>query len=360
MVRAQRSTCLCIHAIGAFLTLGSLAIAAQLDAAPPRDVAAPRSQASERPPETADGRKDKPVASRRSSRTVQKDAALLAKGTARAAAAKRRSLAKPGATNTWLIFGFTEGSDVGQKGEWGIFQDSVVRATRQESGFAAWDGALGIGYSPTDRLAISLAAAPSFERNADQASAPHGTTPTNSRGFGAIAGFKYQVFRRDQFPVGLALQVSPYWQRIANAPYGYDTVGVELRLIADRVLVPGRWFAAVNLAYLPHRDAYVDGGTLNQAIFEVSGALSHRLFGDLFVGAEVRHVSKHQSYLIDQPIGHALYFGPTLFTLVGEHGYFGIAWSAQVAGHPRINTTPHLDAQNFDRHQVRVKAGISF
>ena len=270
---------------------------------------------------------------------------------------KRRGRAKLEDVNTWLIFGFTEGADVGEKGERGIFQDSVFRAT--PGGPAAWDGALGFGYSLTDRVAVYLAALPSFERHADQAGAPVGTGAINSRGFGVIGGFKYQLLRRGESPVGLALQVSPYWQRVQSGPDRHDIVGSEVRVIADRELVPG-WFGAVNLAFSPHRYAYSDGITLRKAVFELSAAASRRLSREVFVGAEIRYVRKHQGYFADHLTGQALYLGPTLFTSIGEHGYFGIAWSVQVADRHGDNN-PHGAAQEgLDRYQLRVKAGLSF
>ena len=91
----------------------------------------------------------------------------------------------------------------------------------------------------------------------------------------------------------------------------------------------------------------------------MAGAVSRRVAGDIFLGAEVRHVSKHDGYFGNRLIGQALYLGPTLFTAVGEQGYFGIAWSAQVAGGQREGTAGG-DHDGLDRHQLRVKAGFSF
>ena len=90
----------------------------------------------------------------------------IGKAAAAAKVADRRSGTTPGAVNTWLIFGFTEGADVGAKGEWTISQDSIIRAGRRAPGYAAWDGATGIGYSLTERSVVAFAATTSFERNA--------------------------------------------------------------------------------------------------------------------------------------------------------------------------------------------------
>src|SRR2546430_1259285 len=99
----------------------------------------------------------------------RKKAARVARTAADARLADRHGGAKVAEVNTWLIFGFTEGADVGQRGEWTIFQDSVIRTPGRISGFAAGDGSAGVGYPLTTRAVVSLAATTSFERNAAQA-----------------------------------------------------------------------------------------------------------------------------------------------------------------------------------------------
>ena len=264
-------------------------------------------------------------------------------------------LARPGGaeqedTNTWLIFGFTEGSDVGQKGERTIFHESIIRGGGRVAGFSAWDGGTGLGYSVSDRAVISLGAIASTE----------GSALEFERGLGVVAGFKYQFLRRDESPVGLAAQISPYAQRFESSAAGHNAFGAEFRLIADRTLIPDRWFAALNLIYVPQHNAYTDGSVVREAIVEVSGAVSHRLSGDLFVGAELRHLNKFHGYGVDRLAGSALYFGPTLFLGIGENGYLGAAWSVQLAGRSNVDAVPRLDLESFERQQFRLKAGISF
>jgi hypothetical protein len=261
--------------------------------------------------------------------------------------------------STESIFGFTEGSDVGIKGEWSLFHDSMIRAGRLAPGHAAWDGSTGLGYSVTDRMVISLAALTSFERTAADA-VPAEIGLTDSRGVGILPSLKYQLFRRNEAPAGIAVQISPFWQRVASSPTGYEIFGSEFRLILDRALVPERWFAALNLIYLPQRNAFGDGSLEREATVEVSGAVSRRLSGDLFVGAEIRYLNKFHSYGLDEWAGSALYLGPTVYAEIGKNGYVGAAWSVQVAGRSNIAATRYFDLDNFERHQLRLKAGVSF
>src|SRR5438105_3851189 len=51
-----------------------------------------------------------------------------------------------GAVNTWAIFGFTDGSDVGSKGERSPFQETVIRFSRQGADFKASRTSVGVSY----------------------------------------------------------------------------------------------------------------------------------------------------------------------------------------------------------------------
>jgi hypothetical protein len=283
--------------------------------------------------------------------------ARLAPHPAAGGAPKRHGRSNIEDANTWLIFGFTDGSDVGEKGERTLFYDSFVRATAR--GFAAWDSAAGIGYSPTDRAVVAFAATPSFERNAEQVITPSGTSWMNSRGLGGVASLKYQLFRREEAPVGIAVQVAPYWQHVESGPISHDTVGSEFRLLFDRVLAPGQWFAALNLAYSPYREAYSDGSALRTTAFEISAAVSREVTASFFLGAEIRHLSKHRGLFFNEWAGQAVYAGPTAFILLGEQGYFGIAWSLRIAEDVSADAVSR-DFSGFDRQQLRLKAGFSF
>jgi hypothetical protein len=350
MPYALRAACLALYSISGFLAAGLPALA--------QDLMTPPKAAAASDKALAEGKNARKIA-RRHGQKPKKGAALLTRPAA-GGATKRYSRANADEVNTWLIFGFTEGSDVGEKGERTLFFESLVRMTPRESGFAAWDGAAGIGYSLTNRAVVSLAFTPAFERNAEQILTPAGTTLLNSRGAGTVASLKYQVLRRDESPFGLAVQVSPFWQHVDSGPIRHDTMGSEFRVLADRVLVPNQWFAALNLAYQPYRESYSDGSTFPVTAFELSAAVSRQVSGNLFLGAEIRHTSKHEGLFFNRWAGHALYAGPTAFLLLGEQGYLGLAWSARLAQEVNAGTAQIPDFDGFDRHQLRLKAGISF
>jgi hypothetical protein len=352
MIFALRAACLCVCAFGGSLAAGLPACAQNLaPAGAETDAPTQRAEPVPRPRREAARPRQK----------NEKDARLAARPLAGAARRKASSRSGVEEANSWLIFGFSEGSDVGAKGEWTLFYDSVLRASAHAAGLGGWDGAAGIGNSPSDRAVVSIAVTPSLERNGEPIATPAaGTSWRDARGFGALASLKYQLLRRDEAPVGLAVQISPYWQHVASGAISHDTLGSEFRLLVDRVLVPNLWFAAVNLAYQPHRDAYSDGSAFNMTAFELSAAVARQVTGTVFLGAEIRYLSKHFGLLFDQWDGAALYAGPTAFIPLGAQGYFGIAWSVRIAQDASAGSAPARDAEGFDRHQLRVKAGISF
>jgi hypothetical protein len=355
MPYARHAGCLCICALGGWL-IADVPARAQNPAPATSESGATgrRTESSPTPPRKA----ARIAAARRHLQKNEVNARLAAHRAAGGAPAKRHGRSNSEVANTWLIFGFTDGSDVGEKGERTLFYDSFVRATAR--GFAAWDSAAGIGYSPTDRAVVAFAATPSFEHNAEQVITPSGTNWMHSRGLGAVASLKYQLFRREEAPVGFAVQISPYWQHVESGPISHDTFGSEFRLLFDRVLAPSQWFAALNLAYSPYREAYSDGSALRTTAFEISAAVSRQVTVNFFLGTEIRHLSKHRGLFFNEEAGHAVYAGPTAFILLGEQGYFGIAWAARIAQDVSTGAAQLGHFDGFDRHQLRLKAGISF
>jgi hypothetical protein len=160
--------------------------------------------------------------------------------------------------------------------------------------------------------------------------------------------------------VGLALQFSPYWQRFDSNVEARQTLSGDLRLIADWNLMPDDWFAAANLAYQPERSTFAKGGVERITTIELSGSISHRFQNNLFLGGEIRFLSKYQSYSFDELAGRAVYVGPTLLMTVGENGYVGAAWSVQVKQNVKADLVRTDDSTQLERHQFRLKAGFSF
>jgi len=209
MPSAMRRTCLCLYVSGAVLFHGLSALAGGLVSSKAAQAAATSQKAHPclEARTKARGSSRKAAAPCRQ-RTAKQSALRLPAVNARLAG--RHGRPQVDAANTWLIFGFAEGSDVGNKGEWAFFQDSILRAARQGSRLAAWESTTGVGYSLSNRAVIGVAATSLFERDAAPSNPSGGIGSSQTRNVGALASFKYQVFRRDEAPVGLAVQISPY------------------------------------------------------------------------------------------------------------------------------------------------------
>ena len=115
-------------------------------------------------------------------------------------------------------------------------------------------------------------------------------------------------------------------------------------MLADIEIAPNQTFAAFNATYSPTLTR-ANGRSQVDHPLELSQAIATSIIEGIFVGAEVRHITRNQNGIFT---GHALFVGPSLFVKLSEDVGFKIAWSAQLPD----ETTGRLDLVNFDRHQV--------
>jgi hypothetical protein len=139
-----------------------------------------------------------------------------------------------------------------------------------------------------------------------------------------------------------------------------DQYGAEFRVLADRELIPGRLFAALNVGYEPEQTRLRGSGeTLRESTLGVGAALAMRVMPNVFVGAEARNLRRFDGLGLDGFAGQALYIGPTLYATFGERYFISAAWNVQVWGAVG-RTSGALDLDNFERHQVKLRAGVRF
>ena len=174
---------------------------------------------------------------------------------------------------------------------------------------------------------------------------------------------KYQLLERGVFPLGVAIQLEPYWQQATESPFGpraYQAVGSEFKLIMDAALAPDRLFAALNVAYGPNGQRNSTGAMERESSLEVTSAISARLSDNVFLGAEIRQLTKYRGYFLADREGRAWFAGPSLYLTFGESAYAGIAWSVQVSGRAAEEPYRNMDLINYERHQLRLKVGFAF
>jgi hypothetical protein len=250
-------------------------------------------------------------------------------------------------TNTWAIFGFTEGSDTAAAGERMPFSESALRLSGRWGNSVALSGNLGLAYATSDHVVIWAAFSSSYAHAFDRFGSAHA--------FGASLGFKYQLLRRDSDGIGLSFQAEPFWQRAVElGSGGREVLGSDFRLILDTALIPDDLFAAANFAYAPEISATDAGYGNGESNVGLSLAVSKRVLDWLFVGAETAYQSKYSGLFFSQYLGSAWFTGPTFYVALGNNGYFGTAWLIQFHG------TAAGERAHYDRNQMRFKFGYSF
>jgi hypothetical protein len=171
---------------------------------------------------------------------------------------------------------------------------------------------------------------------------------------------KYRFLDRDVHGIGMAFSLEPEWHRYSDLTGRFEnSYAVELKLYANKELVPGRLFLAGNLVYEPEAvlAKQFDPDTAQftkwerESSLQALGAISAAVTSGLFVGAE----SKYDGNFLNQLEGRALYVGPTLYARLSSKSTITLAYSRQVAGKATEQPDQNLDLLNFERQQFRVR-----
>jgi hypothetical protein len=282
---------------------------------------------------------------------------LAALGSAGSASAETRKHAdKTGEVDTEHMFGFTEGSDVGEAGEKELETDSTGRFGKLGGAYNNVATALEAKYSFSDWFRLSAVATVAYYDIT-------GVNGIDDRRQGALQSVsldaRFRLFDREHAPFGLTLSVEPhrgFKDETSGEPA--DRYGAEFRVLADRELIAGRLFAAFNVSYEPEQTRLRGSGeTLRESTLGVAAALAMQVMPGVFIGAEARNLRHYDGLGLNAFAGQALYIGPTLYATFGERYFDSAAWNVQVWG-AVAGTSGALD--NFERHQAKLRAGFSF
>lgn len=261
------------------------------------------------------------------------------------------------------LFGFTEGSDVGEAGgkeaeftttgAFGKKGGGTYQAVQQE---AAFEGAA------TDRFGYEVG----LYGTAVRVSNVPGLDNLGQLNFsGASVMPKYIFLRRGiDAPVGFAISLEPEWERIDNITGAHSqNYSMETRVYFDTELIEKKLLAATNLIYLPEAQNDANGGTSRYALFGATGALSYRITPETFVGGEVEYYQTWQSLGFSNASGSGLYIGPTVHLQMGPKAFVSLAWSAEVSGSPHSAAPATVEAWNqtdLSRQHARMVFGVEF
>ena len=263
-----------------------------------------------------------------------------------------------GEIDTEHLFGFTIGTDIGEKGEREIEGQTTGRFGKRDGSYTGLSQMLAAEFTPAQNFRVEVGAASSYHDIA-------GVTGLADRRQGGWQGLsldlRYRLLDREHAPFGLAIDAEQHWGRIdetTGAPI--DQYGIDLAIAIDKELIPNRVVAAFNALYGPEVSrSRVTGNSFHESTLGLSAALMAQVRPGILVGGEARYLRRYDGLGLDTFAGHALFLGPTVYAKLSERTWIAVAWSTQVGGRS-VDDTGRLDLTNFERHHARLLFGCTF
>ena len=244
------------------------------------------------------------------------------------------------------IFGFTEGADIGNKGDRELESITAGRLGKQGD-FAALTNETSYRYGVEQNFRASVGMVTDYYSVHDT---PGYLDRTGLRQSGLTSEFRWQFSEHDTAPIGLTLSLAPTWRRVNDPTPGQGQGYIlPVSLLADHTFIPSQLYGAVNVTVAPTFDT-VAGQSQSRQPFELSAALAGALGDRIFLGGEVRWAG--QKLFGDR----ALYIGPSLYVKLRENLTVKTAWSAQA---PEF-LTGRMNLAGFERHQLLLQVAYDF
>lgn len=269
---------------------------------------------------------------------------------------KRFIEAERPSVETEHIFGFTEGADIGAKGEIEL-ENTFTNRFGKLGHYSALEGETSARYVFADSLRTSLGVLSDFHDVRGVRNLPD-TTAINFNGLSSET--RWQALDSIKAPFGVAVSLTPQWQRIDDLSSRLATTyAVPVRLLIDAAILPSKLFAAMNITYAPSVTG-MNGVWERQSAIEVSAAISGSAAPGVFLGAELRHLAAYQGVFLNRDDGKAFFVGPSLFLQFRDSIVLKLTWSAQISGTTPNGVTGPLNLTRFERNQVRAQLVKSF
>jgi hypothetical protein len=260
--------------------------------------------------------------------------------------------------DTEHMFGFTEGSEIGEKGETELMSESTGRFGRVGGSYKQMTNLFEAKYTLTDRFRVSAGATLGYYGISDMAGLNvRDQALVQSISFNA----RYRVLDHQDAPFALTLSVEPSRSFVEGTSGARaDGIGTQFAALADRELVADRLFGAFNLSYELERTRLHGSPDISrEATFGMGAALTTLTGRGIFVGFEARYFRHYEGLPLNNFVGQALYVGPTFYAKLGEHALISAAWNTQAWG-SASGGSGDLDLVHFDRHQVRLRFAITY
>jgi hypothetical protein len=260
--------------------------------------------------------------------------------------------------DTEHIFGFTMGSDIGEKGEVELEIENVGLIGKRSGTYLAFSSLNVLKFTLTDDIRIAPGVAWGANRIKD---VPGFEDRQQASIEGGVVEMRFRLLDRETMPFGLTLHAQPGWSRVDEAT-GMQTEGYggEFALLADKEIVKNQLWAAVNLWYGAgaSKDLAVNEWS-HDSDLEIHGALSARVAPALVMGGELRYLRSYEGMGLNTFMGEALYLGPTFSWQItknaGLSGTANFQVAGKAAGDPRS-----LDLDNFERVQALLRFTLLF
>ena len=260
--------------------------------------------------------------------------------------------------DTEHLFGFSEGADIGKRGEREIESETIARAGKEAGKYGAVSETLEAKYVAAQGLRLGARATFAYFGISGVPGLP-------DRGDGAMQGVafeaRYALVDRAHAPFGLTLIAEPRWGRVddisGEAARSYSGL---LTLALDRELVAGQLYGAFNVLY--DADATHFHATdlwQHQSKAGVAAALSARVTSSLLLGGEVRYLRVYDGLGFNSYSGQGLFAGPTMYLQLSPQWAMSGGWNWQVRGHTAASGGP-LDLTHFERQQVKLRVNHNF
>jgi hypothetical protein len=256
------------------------------------------------------------------------------------------------------MFGFTEGSDIGHRGDLEGEVETIGRFGRQANAYSAISTTPTLKYGVTDEFRIAPAVTISNYAISNYAiSGFAGTEDRNRFSFDAVSlEFRYHPLDRMSAPIGLTFVATPFagFTDVATGAPA-DRFGVLFIAVADRALIPGQLYGALNLVYQFERDRdQASGVSFDSSILGFNAAASRRLTSWLYLGGEARYLRSFSGLTLDALAGQAVYLGPVFYAPIVPGVTISGAWDVQAWGQA-TGVGGGFDLTNFERHQVKLR-----
>jgi hypothetical protein len=261
------------------------------------------------------------------------------------------------------IFGFTEGTDVGDAGDKELeFTTTNSIGKRGGGGYNAIEQKGVYEAAPSDRFGYEIGP---LGLSQQIANVP-GLSNLSQTSFSGVAAEPKYIFvkRGVDAPFGLAVSVAPEWDRIDPVTGAHASNFVlETKIYLDSELIEKKLYAAANLIYAPETDHETGVGFSQYALTGATAALTWRITPTIAIGAETEFYQVYNSLGFTGRIGSAAYVGPTLWAQITPKAFMSLAWSAQVAGNPANggpSTLALYNQSDIARERVHLVVGFAF